>query len=52
MVPFFNSGFFNRRTRSEDSADRLGKKSGTGVPRQESEGEVMQGETECFDRSD
>jgi proteic killer suppression protein len=40
------------RTRSEDSADRIGRKSSTNVLRQESEGEVTQGETECFDRSD
>ena len=40
------------RTRSEDSADRSGRKSLTNVLCQESEGEVTQGETEGFDRSD
>ena len=40
------------RTRSEDSADRIGRKSLTHVLRQESEGEVTQGETASFDRSD
>jgi len=40
------------RTRSEDSADRIGRKSHTNVLRQESEGEVTQGETAGFDRSD
>jgi hypothetical protein len=32
------------RTRSEDSADRIGRKSPTNVLRQESEGEVTQGD--------
>ncbi len=43
--------FVCSRTRSEDSADRVGRKSPTDVLRQESEGEVTQGEIH-FDRSD
>jgi hypothetical protein len=39
------------RTRSEDSAERTGRKSRTNVLRQESEGEVTQEETAGFDRS-
>ncbi len=50
--PFYLLTFPDRRTRSEDSADRVGRKSPTNVLRQESEGEVTQGETKCFDRSD
>jgi hypothetical protein len=42
---FLFTRFPLRRTRSEDSADRSGRKSFTDVPRQESEGEVTQGET-------
>jgi hypothetical protein len=40
------------RTRSEDSADRVGGRAAQDVLRKESEGEVTQEETECFDRSD
>jgi len=50
--PFCLLSFPLWRTRSEDSADRIGRKSSTHVLRQESEGEVTQGETEGFDRSD
>ena len=46
------ANFADCRTRSEDSADRIGRKSLTNVLRQESEGEVTQGETVSFDRSD
>jgi hypothetical protein len=38
--------------RSEDSADQVGGKAARMLLRQESEGEVAQGETESFDRSD
>ncbi len=40
------------RTRSEDSADRVGGRAAQDVLRKEFEGEVTQEETECFDRSD
>jgi hypothetical protein len=40
------------RTRSEDSTDQVGRKAVQNVLRQESEGEVTQGETDGFDRSD
>jgi hypothetical protein len=51
-MDFFVCRFLVCRTRSEDSAGQVGRKAAQGVPRKESEGEVTQGETERFDRSD
>jgi len=45
-LPTLNEAIFLFcRTRSEDSADRIGRKSSADVMCQESEGEVTQGET-------
>jgi hypothetical protein len=50
--PFLFADISSCRTRSEDSADQGGGRAAQKVLRKESEGEVTQGETEGFDRSD